>query len=90
MLTVGDTKALDDYPNGGIGQICQLALKNDPKLPVVRPRNFDYMRRQVLADRREDGDHGDDLAGAAVRPAGLPAPTAAGGALCRVRRASRT
>lgn len=47
VLTVGDTKALDGYPNGGIGQLCQIALKNDPKLPVVAPANFDYMRRQI-------------------------------------------
>ena len=47
MLTVGDTKPLDGYPNGGIGQLCQLSLKNDPKLPVVAVANFDYMRRQV-------------------------------------------
>jgi hypothetical protein len=46
VLTLGDTKPLDAYPNGGTGQICQVSLKNDPKLPVVAPANFDYMRRQ--------------------------------------------
>ena len=45
-LTVGDTKALDAYPNGGIGQLCQLSLKNDLKLPVMSTKNFDYMRNQ--------------------------------------------
>ncbi|MCZ7649487.1 MAG: hypothetical protein M5U26_30220 [Planctomycetota bacterium] len=47
VLTVGETKVLDGYPNGGIGQICQLALKNDPKLPVVVPANFDYQRKHL-------------------------------------------
>ena len=49
VLTVGDTfiKALDGTPNGGIGQLCQIALKNDPKLPVVVPANFDYARKQI-------------------------------------------
>ena len=47
VLTIGDTKGLDGYPNGGIGQLCQVSLKNDPKLPVVAVANFDYMRRQV-------------------------------------------
>ena len=46
VLTLGDTKPLDAYPKGGVGQICQVSLKNDPKLPVVVPANFDYMRRQ--------------------------------------------
>jgi hypothetical protein len=47
VLTVGDTKALDAYPSGGIGQICQLSLKNDRKLPVVAPAHWEYMRRQL-------------------------------------------
>jgi len=47
VLTVGDTKALDAYPNGGIGEPCQLSLKDDPKLPVIAVAKFDYMRRQV-------------------------------------------
>jgi len=46
VLTLGDTKPLDAYPNGGVGQICQVALKNDPKLPVIVPAKFEYMRRQ--------------------------------------------
>lgn len=46
VLAVGDTTPLDSYPNGGIGQICQISLKNDPSLPVVVPAAFDYMRRQ--------------------------------------------
>ena len=47
VLTVGDTKPLDAYPNGGIGQICQLSLKNDLTLPVVSPGHWEYMRRQL-------------------------------------------
>ena len=47
VITVGDTKPLNAYPNGGIGEICQLSLKNDPKLPVIAPAHFDYMRRQI-------------------------------------------
>lgn len=47
VLTVGDTKALDAYPHGGIGQICQLSLKNDLKLPVITPGHWEYMRRQL-------------------------------------------
>jgi len=47
VLTVGDTTPLDRFPEGGIGQLCQLSLKNDPALPVIVPANFDYMRRQV-------------------------------------------
>lgn len=47
VLDLGDTEALDAYPDGGIGQLCQLSLRNDPALPVVVPANFDHMRRQV-------------------------------------------
>lgn len=47
VLSVGDTKPLDAYPNGGIGQICQLSLKNDLTLPVVSPGHWEYMRRQL-------------------------------------------
>jgi len=47
VLTVGDTKPLDSYPNGGIGQICQLSMKNDLTLPVVSPGHWEYMRRQL-------------------------------------------
>jgi len=47
VLHVGDTKPLDAYPNGGIGQICQLSLKNDPKLPVIAPAHWEYLRRQL-------------------------------------------
>ena len=47
VLTVGDTKALGAYPKGGIGQLCQLSLKDDPKLPVIATAKFDYMRRQI-------------------------------------------
>jgi hypothetical protein len=46
-LTVGDTKTLGATPNGGIGQLCQLSLKDDPKLPVLATAKFDYMRRQI-------------------------------------------
>ncbi|MBN1421708.1 MAG: hypothetical protein JXP34_23240 [Planctomycetes bacterium] len=47
VLAVGDTTPLERYPGGGIGQLCQLSLKNDPALPVIAPANFQYMRRQV-------------------------------------------
>ena len=47
VLTVGDTSALDEYPNGGIGQICQIRLKNDDKLPVIAPAQWEYLRRQT-------------------------------------------
>ena len=47
ILTLGDTKALDALPQGGIGQICQVSLKNDPKLPVVSPGNAEYLRKQL-------------------------------------------
>jgi len=47
VLAVGDTKALDALPNGGVGALCQVSLKNDPKLPVIVPGNFEYMRRQI-------------------------------------------
>ena len=46
-LAIGDSKALDPCPNGGIGGIVQLSLKNDPTLPVMPPRWADYLRRQV-------------------------------------------
>jgi hypothetical protein len=46
VLTIGDTQPLAAYPKGGIGQICQVSLKNDPRLPVVACANFDYLRRQ--------------------------------------------
>jgi hypothetical protein len=47
VLTVGDTKPLDAYPNGGIGQICQVALKNDLKLPVTGTGKWEYLRRHL-------------------------------------------
>ena len=47
VLTLTDTKALNALPHAGVGQICQLALKNDLKLPVIAPGNFDYLRKQV-------------------------------------------
>ena len=45
-LTVGDTKALNELPNGGIGAVCQVSPKNDLTLPVGTPGNFEYLRRQ--------------------------------------------
>ena len=47
VLTVAGTKALDSYPNGGVGQICRVHLKNDPSLPVVVPAQWDYQRKQT-------------------------------------------
>lgn len=47
VLILGDTKPLDALPNGGIGQLCQVSLKNDPALPVMTPGKFDYLRGQV-------------------------------------------
>ncbi len=46
-LNIGDAKALDAYPNMGVGQIVQLSLKNDPALPVMPQGSFEYLRRQV-------------------------------------------
>ncbi|MCZ7649486.1 MAG: glycoside hydrolase family 55 protein [Planctomycetota bacterium] len=46
VLSVEDTKALEAYPDGGVGQLCQLSLKNDPQLPVLAPANYDYLRKQ--------------------------------------------
>jgi len=47
VLTLGDTKPLDARPNGGVGELCQVSIKNDPKLPVMTPGSFDYLRGQV-------------------------------------------
>jgi len=47
VLTVGDTKALDAYPKGGVGQIGRVGLKNDPSLPVVAPGHWEYLRHQT-------------------------------------------
>ncbi|HVE42629.1 MAG TPA: glycosyl hydrolase family 28-related protein [Planctomycetota bacterium] len=47
VLPISDPKPLDALPNGGVGMLCQIALKNDPKLPVIVPANFEYMRRQI-------------------------------------------
>lgn len=56
-LTLADPKALDALPNGGVGMLCQLSLKNDPKLPVIVPGSFEYMRSQVtrIVGRTETG-----------------------------------
>ncbi len=42
-----DTAGLAAYPNRGIGQICQIALKNDPSLPVLATGGGDYLRKQT-------------------------------------------
>ncbi len=34
-LTVGDTNVMKDYPKGGVGEIVQIAIKGDKKLPVL-------------------------------------------------------
>lgn len=47
VLPFADTKALDALPNGGVGALCQVSLKNDPALPVITPGSFDYLRSQV-------------------------------------------
>jgi hypothetical protein len=49
VLNVGDTSSLGAYPNGGIGHMCCIRLKNDPSLPVMttNPQRFDYLRRQM-------------------------------------------
>ena len=46
-LTLADPKALDAMPNGGVGMLCHLSLKNDAKLPVIVPGSFEYMRSQI-------------------------------------------
>jgi hypothetical protein len=57
VLTVADPKALDALPNGGVGMLCHLSLKNDPKLPVIVPAPFEYLRNQVtrIVGRTEAG-----------------------------------
>ena len=48
VLNVGSTTPLNStYPNGGIGQICKIELKNDYGLPVVSVASWEYMRRQT-------------------------------------------
>ena len=47
VLNVGDTKSLETYPEGGIGLLCQLSLKNDPKLPVMSTADWGYLRKQI-------------------------------------------
>ena len=47
VLNLGDTKALNTYPDGGIGQIVQLSLKNDPRLPVMPQGSFEHLRKQL-------------------------------------------
>ena len=47
-LSIGDTKVLDAYPNGGIGMPVQLSLKNDNKLPVMAPAHWEYLRKQMV------------------------------------------
>ena len=44
VLKFADTKPLSDAT---VGAICQISLKNDPKLPVVVPANWDRQRRQT-------------------------------------------
>ena len=34
-LTVGDTNVMKDYPKGGVGEVVQIAIKGDKKLPVL-------------------------------------------------------
>jgi hypothetical protein len=34
-LTVGDTSVMKDYPQGGVGEIVQIAIKGDKRLPVL-------------------------------------------------------
>jgi len=46
-LAVGDTRPLDAYPKGGIGELCQISLKNDAKLPVMGTGGFDYARKFI-------------------------------------------
>ncbi|NLW49934.1 MAG: hypothetical protein GXY85_03705 [Candidatus Brocadiaceae bacterium] len=46
-LSVGDTTPLDAYPNGGVGQLCQISLKNDLRLPVMTTAGFEYARKYV-------------------------------------------
>jgi hypothetical protein len=46
-LTVGDTKALNDYAKGGIGELCQIAIKGDKKLPVLGTTIPGYDRKYI-------------------------------------------
>ena len=47
VLNLGNTGALNAYPNGGVGQLCQISLRNDPRLPVIAPAHYEYLRKQV-------------------------------------------
>jgi hypothetical protein len=51
FLAVADTKGLE------VGQLCQVSLKNDPKLPVIVPGSFEYMRSQItrIVGKKENG-----------------------------------
>ena len=42
-LTLGESNVLAGVATG---TLCQISLKNDPKLPVVSHSNWDYLRRQ--------------------------------------------
>jgi hypothetical protein len=46
-LTLADTAPLDGYPKGGIGELCQISLKNDLTLPVMTTGGYDYARKFV-------------------------------------------
>ena len=46
-LNVGDTAPLEGYSNGGIGQLCQVSLKNDLSLPVMTTGGWDYGRKFI-------------------------------------------
>jgi hypothetical protein len=40
-----------------VGRLCQVSLKNDPRLPVIVPGAFEYMRSQItrIVGKREGG-----------------------------------
>ena len=59
-LTVGDTKPLEDYPHAGIGELVQISIKGDKKLPVMvrRLRYIEIHHPHCRTDRH----HRDDLA----------------------------
>ena len=70
VLTVSDTKALDAYPNGGIGQICQLRAEKRSETAGDGYGEVGIPAKAVVAHRGPDARQCDHRAGPAVRPAG--------------------
>lgn len=57
VLTLADTKVLDALPAGGVGQMVKMAVKNDRKLPVIAPANYDYLRSHATRVVERNGNN---------------------------------